>query len=164
MQETQKAQVQFLGGEDPLEEEMATHSSILAWRIPWREEPGGLQFVGSQRVRQRWACMSMHLPDHLLNFPLASQMLAGTVLIWRFHWQEVAGGLLTQLAVDSVCQVGAQQGFLTRVPACGFSIWFGLRSKMNSEMKQFRVRWPGFSSSHPPTTPTHTLTALQIAI
>ena len=40
-----------LGREDPLEEEMATHSSILAWRIPWTEEPGGLQSMGSQRVR-----------------------------------------------------------------------------------------------------------------
>ena len=42
---------QSLGREDPLEEEMATHSSILAWRIPWTEEPGGLQSVGSQTVR-----------------------------------------------------------------------------------------------------------------
>ena len=42
MQETQKIWVRFLGWEDPLEEEMATHSSILAWRIPWTEEPGGL--------------------------------------------------------------------------------------------------------------------------
>ena len=42
--------VQSLGREDPLEKEMATHSSILAWRIPWTEEPGGLQSTGSQRV------------------------------------------------------------------------------------------------------------------
>ena len=42
--------VQSLGWEDPLEKEMATHSSILAWRIPWMEEPGGLQSTGSQRV------------------------------------------------------------------------------------------------------------------
>ena len=42
MQEMQKTQVQFLGWEDPLEEEMATHSSILACEIPWMEEPGGL--------------------------------------------------------------------------------------------------------------------------
>ena len=42
--------VQSLGQEDPLEKEMATHSSILAWRIPWMEEPGGLQSMGSQRV------------------------------------------------------------------------------------------------------------------
>ena len=42
--------VQSLGQEDPLEKEMATHSSILAWEIPWTEEPGKLQFIGSQRV------------------------------------------------------------------------------------------------------------------
>ena len=42
--------VQSLGQEDPLEKEMATHSSILAWEIPWSEEPGGLQSMGSQRV------------------------------------------------------------------------------------------------------------------
>ena len=42
--------VRSLGQEDPLEKEMATHSSILAWRIPWMEEPGGLQSTGSQRV------------------------------------------------------------------------------------------------------------------
>ena len=42
--------VQSLGREDFLEKEMATHSSILAWKIPWMEEPGGLQFMGSQRV------------------------------------------------------------------------------------------------------------------
>ena len=43
--------VQSLGWEDPLEEGMATHSSILVWRIPWTEEPGGPQSMGSQRVR-----------------------------------------------------------------------------------------------------------------
>ena len=42
----------LLSGEDPLEEEMATHSSLLSWRIPWTEEPGGLQSMGSHRVRQ----------------------------------------------------------------------------------------------------------------
>ena len=46
----QQTWVRFLGQEDPLEKEMATHSSILAWRIPWTEEPGGLQSMGSQRV------------------------------------------------------------------------------------------------------------------
>ena len=43
--------IRSLEGEDPLEKGMATNSSILAWRIPWTEEPGGLQFMGSQRVR-----------------------------------------------------------------------------------------------------------------
>ena len=51
MQEMQRKWVQSLGQEDPLEKEMATHSSIFAWRIPWTEEPGGLQSMGSQRVR-----------------------------------------------------------------------------------------------------------------
>ena len=47
MQEIQKMWVQSLGREDPLEEGMATYSSILAWRIPWTEEPGGLQYIAS---------------------------------------------------------------------------------------------------------------------
>ena len=51
MQETQETWVQSLGGEDPLEKEMAILSSILAWQTPWTEEPGGLQSMRSQRVR-----------------------------------------------------------------------------------------------------------------
>ena len=47
----QEAWVRFLGQEDLLEKGMATHSSILAWKIPWAEKPGGLQSMGSQRVR-----------------------------------------------------------------------------------------------------------------
>ena len=47
---TWETQVQSLGQEDPLEKGMATHSNILAWRIPWTEEPDGLQSIGSQRV------------------------------------------------------------------------------------------------------------------
>ena len=47
----QETWVRSLGWEDPLEKEMATHSKCLAWKIPWTEEPGGLQFMGSQRVR-----------------------------------------------------------------------------------------------------------------
>ena len=48
----QETWIQSLGWEDPLEKGMATHSSILAWRIPWAEEPGRLQSTGSRRVRQ----------------------------------------------------------------------------------------------------------------
>ena len=50
VQETSETQVRSLGQEEPLEEEMATHSSILAWRIPWTEEPGRFVSMGSQRV------------------------------------------------------------------------------------------------------------------
>ena len=54
MQEPQEPQVQSLGQEEPLEEGMAIHSSILAWRIPRAEEPGGLQSIGSQRTGHDW--------------------------------------------------------------------------------------------------------------
>ena len=50
MQEMQETWVQFLAHENSLEEEMATHSSILAWEIPWTEKPGGLQSMGSRRT------------------------------------------------------------------------------------------------------------------
>ena len=56
--------VQSLGGEDPLEEEMAIHSSILAGRIPWTEEPGGLQSIGSQRTWLSGLRMHIHSPGH----------------------------------------------------------------------------------------------------
>ena len=55
MQETQEMLVRSLGQKDPLEEEMATDSSIPAWKILWTEEPGGLQSMGSQRVGHDWA-------------------------------------------------------------------------------------------------------------
>ena len=54
----QETWVQFLGQEDPLEKGMAAHSSFLAWRIPWTEEPGGLRSMGSQRVGYDWATNS----------------------------------------------------------------------------------------------------------
>ena len=64
-----ETRVRSLGWEDPLEKEMATHSSTLAWKIPWTEEPGGLQSMGSQRVRHDWAT-----PLPLWNWRWASGM------------------------------------------------------------------------------------------
>ena len=66
----QEMQVQSLGREDPLEEEMATHSSIPAWKIPHTEGPGGQQFMGLQRVRHDWAHTSLqgHHPSHRTIF------------------------------------------------------------------------------------------------
>ena len=55
----QETRVPSLAGEDPLEKGMATHSSILAWRIPWTEESGGLQFMGSQKVRHDSLSLSL---------------------------------------------------------------------------------------------------------
>ena len=62
----QETQVRSLGWEDPLEEGMATHSSILAWRVPWIEEPGGLQSMGSQRVGHEAA---EHARTHKVSVP-----------------------------------------------------------------------------------------------
>ena len=59
----QKMQVQSLGQEDPLEKEMATHSNIPAWKIPWTEEPVGLQSMGSQRFRHD--CVTKHSTAHV---------------------------------------------------------------------------------------------------
>ena len=56
----QETQVQSLGQEDPLEKGMVTHSSILAWEIPWTEETGGLQSMGSQRVRYDLVTKQQH--------------------------------------------------------------------------------------------------------
>ena len=62
----QDTQVQFLGQEDPLEKEMATHSSLLAWRIPWMEEPGRLQSIGSQELRSEQ--LNHHQTKLTVNF------------------------------------------------------------------------------------------------
>ena len=60
----QEAWVLSLGQEDPLEKEMTTHSNILAWRIPWTEEPGGLESTGLQRVGHNWA-PSLHFTQYI---------------------------------------------------------------------------------------------------
>ena len=69
MQEAQEMRVWTLGQKDPLEEGMATHSSVLAWRIPWTEEPGGLQSIVLQRVGHDWsdlACMGSGRNEEVL--------------------------------------------------------------------------------------------------
>ena len=71
--EVQETQVASLGGEDPLEKEMATHSSILAWKISWTEEPGGLQSMGSQRVRCNWVANT-----YLLSYTY----MGGNAMFW----------------------------------------------------------------------------------
>ena len=59
--------VRFLGQEDPLEKEMAIHSSILAWKIPWMKEPDKLQSMGSQRVGHDWATSLTQLINNCWN-------------------------------------------------------------------------------------------------
>ena len=86
----QEIQVQFLGWKDSLEKGMATHSSILAWRIPWAEEPGGPQSMGSQRVKHDWVnntfyCCHKKLPKAKWFKPMLSYDLTA-VQVWRLTW------------------------------------------------------------------------------
>ena len=76
MQEVQETWVWYLCWEDPLEEGLATHSSILAWRIPFTQEPSGLQSIGSQRVGHRWSNWAH------TNAPV--------MIILGFIWEEVS--------------------------------------------------------------------------
>ena len=97
-------QVRSLGQEDSLEEEMAIHSSILAWAIPWTEELGGLQSMGSQRVRDDW--VAVHIDTCGFNHFLASKdsysLLDSIIwsmapdsstLAWKIPWMEEPGRL-----------------------------------------------------------------------
>ena len=98
-----ETRVRSLGREDPLEKEMATHSSILAWRIPWREEPGRLQSMGSPRVGHDWATSLTHSSltssvkwvcshDHSIVLEKAMTPHSGT-LAWKIPWMEEPGRL-----------------------------------------------------------------------
>jgi len=94
MQETQETQVQPLGQDNLLEEEMATCSSILAWRIPWTEEPGGLQSMGLQRVGHDLATKQQQqdirvAPGLLFPFVLSSQeTMTAWVLYGYYIWEK----------------------------------------------------------------------------
>ena len=66
----QETQVRILDQEDPLEEGMATRSSLLAWRIPWTEEPGGLQSIGLQRIRHDWSNWA-HMHKEVIGYLFA---------------------------------------------------------------------------------------------
>ena len=88
----QETRVWFLGWEDPLEKEMATHSSTLAWKIPWTEEPGRLQSMGSRKVGHDWATslsLSLDLVLHLLRGP--GRIIPFTALnpsLWLHAWRK----------------------------------------------------------------------------
>ena len=73
-----------LGRKDPLEKEMVTHSSILAWRIPWTEKPGKLQSTGSQRFRHDWATsLSLSVAHTVNNLPPLWE-----IWVWSLGWED----------------------------------------------------------------------------
>ena len=77
MQETQETWIQPLGWEDPLKKGMVAHSGILAWEITWTEEPGGLQSIGSERVKHdlatecTWVCVRTHTHTHTRDYNIS---------------------------------------------------------------------------------------------
>ena len=82
MQKIQETQVQSVGWEDTMEEGMATHSSTLAWKIPWTKEPGRLQSLGSQRVWHDWVNEHTHPPTQWkYKVPLTSQHNTAVLLL-----------------------------------------------------------------------------------
>ena len=86
-QELQETWVQCLGWEDILEKEMATHSSTLAWKIWWTEEPGRLQSMGSQRLGHDWATSLSLLRVVLTTLP------SPQICCWCQRWEQSSGGL-----------------------------------------------------------------------
>ena len=88
-------QVPSLGWEDPLEEGMVTHSSVLAWRIPWTKEPGRLQSMGSLRVRHDWeTSLSLFTFMHWRRKWHSSVLVwHSSVLVWRIPGTAEPGGL-----------------------------------------------------------------------
>ena len=103
----QETQVRSLGWEDPLEKEMATHSSTRAWRIPWREEPGRLQSMGSQRVGHDWA-------TSLLEKAMAPH---SSTLAWKIPWAEEPGRL------QSMGSLGDGHDWVTSLSLFTFMHW-----------------------------------------
>ena len=95
----QETWVWSLGWEDPLEKEMATHSSILAWRIPWTEEPGRLQSTGSQKVGHDWATslslINLKFLSILLvyQFTITEPTCSKYFLKWCYIWVNKMGRL-----------------------------------------------------------------------
>ena len=109
----QEIWVPSLGREDPLEEEMAIHSSILAWEIPWIEEPGGLQSMGSQKVGQDWVTKQEGAPpvwllswDNSLFWPWTwpnTSAPSGTWAYWLLDWNLTSLALLVLRPSDWDC-------------------------------------------------------------
>ena len=90
MQEIQEIWAQSLGQEDPLEKEMATHSSILAWRIPWAEEPGGLWSIESQGVEHVTLYTHMHaLTQNTIKLARFKKLILNTHIL-KFLWNDFA--------------------------------------------------------------------------
>ena len=137
VQEPQEMWVWPLGQEDPLEKETATNSSILAWRIPWTEDPGGLQSLGSQRVGHDWACMPT----------ICCSLLTLSTFQSIFLWSQM---ILFKQQV-SPCQRLAEKLFRA-FPSLGLNgtptlLYLLLLPASHSQLQQY---WTGWAALHTP--------------
>ena len=108
MQETQETRIRSMAWDDPLEEGTATYSSILSWRIPWTEEPGGLQSIESERVWHDWSDLAdMHasLPKGYICYTLSSQSRDRTLQADSLL-SEPPGKPLALLALEQIIWLG----------------------------------------------------------
>ena len=129
VQELQETQVWSLGREDPLEEVMTTHPSILGWRIPWIEEPGGLLSIGLQRVGDYWsdiACTRTHTHTRTILLNMLSEM----------HWTLGMFGALFQ--VLPLYQWNRYNWFKTVAGAEKVSMW---PSRLWAQAVWFHISW-----------------------
>ena len=104
--------VRSLGGEDPLEKGMGSHSSILAWRNPWTEEPGGLQSIVSQRVGHDWSDLACNLQFQGRFIPISSRPFLRPVAAyvmnpWRRVWQTTPVATLQYSCLENPMDRGA---------------------------------------------------------
>ena len=120
IQEMQETWVWSLGQEDPLKEGMATHSSILAWRITWTEKPGGLQSTGSQRVRHSWSNWACTHACHT-NGPL-TQGQSESIVQQLVKWPPMKNPCQSSIVV-----IGLVNWILTSA----FLVWEILREKQS---------------------------------
>ena len=96
-QELQEMQVLSLGQEDTPEEKMATHSSILAWKISWAEEPGGLQPIGLQRVRCEWVCIHCCLNNNRNHRRSEGPFEGFWIIVFRTVWVFPSGSAVKNM-------------------------------------------------------------------
>ena len=136
----QKTLLQSLGQEDPLEKEMANHSSILAWRIPWTEEPGGLQSMGSQRVRHDWVCTAAACITYMLAITKKE------ILSFRTAWMNLEGIMLNEISrIEKDYKQGEKTAFRMGGNNSNWSNWWriNLKNIQATPAAQFQKnKWP----------------------
>ena len=104
MRETWEMQVQFLSRKGPLEEGMATHFSILSWRIPWKGEPGGLQYMALQRIRHDWSVLACtHTRYSLGKWEFATKSRVWVVVLKTAWKQQCQGEILPNTFYQKSC-------------------------------------------------------------